>query len=79
MGWIEEMGVVESVLKGSYLAGSGISNALLSGSLLLGLSLLQEGLGNENVLKGGGGAVREDTKEVTLGRRGLVRTATVHF
>lgn len=39
------------------LAGSGISDTLLSGSLVLGLSLLQEGLGNENVLKGGGGAV----------------------
>jgi hypothetical protein len=39
------------------LASSDIGGALLSGSLILGLSLLQEGLGNENVLKGGGGAV----------------------
>lgn len=45
--------------RNDYLAGSGISDTLLSGSLVLGLSLLQEGLGNENVLKGGGGAVDE--------------------
>jgi hypothetical protein len=39
-----------------YLAGSGIGNTLLSGSLILGLSLLQKGLGDENMLKGRGGA-----------------------
>jgi len=37
------------------LAGSSIGNTLLSGSLILGLSLLQESLGDENMLKGRGG------------------------
>jgi len=36
------------------LAGSDIGGALLSGGLILGLSLLQEGLGDENLLSGGG-------------------------
>ena len=42
--------VVDHGINWLYLAGSDIGNALLSGDLILGLSLLQESLGDENLV-----------------------------